>query len=62
MGDTGRRKGTRSLKYCLEYFWPRLLPGGVIISHDSSILSSVKQAFHEFMENNQEKLIELPTT
>jgi O-methyltransferase len=51
-----------STKYCLEYFWPRLLPGGVIISHDYSILSSVKQAFHEFMEDKQEKLIELPTT
>ena len=52
----------RSTLQCLEYFWPRVLPGGVLLSHDYSILPGVKQAFTEFTERTPEKVIELPTT
>lgn len=47
----------------LEYAFPRLNSGGVIISHDYSVLSGVKAAFHEFLEAHPEcALIELPST
>jgi hypothetical protein len=51
-----------STKQCIEYFWPRIVPGGVLISHDYSILHGVKQAFSEFTANTREQVIELPTT
>jgi len=47
----------------LEYVLPRLISGGVILSHDYSILAGVKAAFHEFLEVHPEcALIELPST
>ncbi|MFO0816668.1 MAG: TylF/MycF/NovP-related O-methyltransferase [Pirellulales bacterium] len=51
-----------STKQCLEYFWPRLIPGGVVISHDYSILEGVRNAFAEFSADKREKVIEMPTT
>ena len=51
-----------STKACLEYFYPRLIPGGILISHDYSILAGVKQAFTEFLADKREPLIEIPTT
>ena len=51
-----------STKACLEYFYPQLTPGGILISHDYSILAGVKMAFTEFMRDKRERLIELPTT
>ena len=51
-----------STKSCLEYFYPRLMPGGVLISHDYSLLPGVKQAFEEFLQDKTERLIEMPTT
>lgn len=47
---------------CLEYFYPRMLPGGIMLSHDYSILSGVRDAFAEFLEDKPEALIELPST
>lgn len=47
---------------CLNYFYPRMRPGGVILSHDYSILSGVRKAFSEFLDDKPEALIELPTT
>ena len=47
---------------CLQYFYPRMNPGGVILSHDYSILEGVRRAFAEFLHDKPEKLIELPTT
>jgi len=47
---------------CLEYFWPLLVPGGVILSHDYSILPGVRRAFTEFTQQMQERVIEMPTT
>ena len=47
----------------LEYLYPKMIPGGAIISHDFSILEGVRQAVHEFMEKHPEaSLVELPTT
>ena len=47
---------------CLEYFYPRMTPGGIMLSHDYSILSGVEAAFTEFLADKPEELIELPTT
>ncbi|MEX2111897.1 MAG: TylF/MycF/NovP-related O-methyltransferase [Pirellulales bacterium] len=57
--DVDLYEGTRA---CLEYFYPRMIPGGVMLSHDYSILSGVRTAFEEFMADKPEGLIELPTT
>ena len=47
----------------LEYVFPRMVSGGVVLSHDYSILAGVKAAFHEFLEVHPEcVLIELPST
>lgn len=51
-----------STRGCLEYFYPRMEVGGIIISHDYSVLAGVKQAFDEFLADKPEALIELPTT
>ena len=47
---------------CLEFFYPRMVPGGVMITHDYSILTGVKKAFDEFFAEKPEGLIEMPTT
>jgi len=47
---------------CLKYFYPRMTKGGVILSHDYSILAGVKLAFTEFLEDKPESPIELPST
>lgn len=51
-----------STRACLEFFYPRMLPGGIMLSHDYSILAGVKQAFTEFLADKPEGAIELPTT
>ena len=47
---------------CLQFFYPRLVPGGILLSHDYSILAGVKAAFTEFLADKPEALVELPTT
>jgi O-methyltransferase len=47
---------------CLDYFYPRMLPGGIMLFHDYSVLAGVKQAFQEFMADKPETPIEMPTT
>ncbi len=47
---------------CLDYFYPRMVPGGILLSHDYSILVGVEQAFTEFLADKPEALIELPTS
>lgn len=47
---------------CLKFFYPRMLPSGIILSHDYSILEGVRQAFTEFLADKPEDIIELPTT
>lgn len=47
---------------CLEYFYPKMIQGGIIMSHDYSILAGVRRAFSEFLDDKPETLIELPST
>lgn len=47
---------------CLEYFYPRMVPGGVMLSHDYGMLKGVEQAFHDFMEDKPEPIIPQATT
>lgn len=47
---------------CLEYFYPRMIPGGIILSHDYALLDGVEAAFDEFFEDKEESVIELPST
>jgi O-methyltransferase len=46
----------------LEFFYPRMVPGGIIIAHDYSTLPGVARAFVEFLKEKPEAVIELPTT
>jgi O-methyltransferase len=43
----------------LQFFYPRLSPGGVLISHDYLLAKGVKAAFTEFFVNKPETVIEL---
>jgi len=47
---------------CLEYFYPRMVPGGVMLSHDYGMLAGVEKAFAEFFADKPEGIIEQPTT
>ncbi len=47
---------------CLEYFYPRMNPGGIMLSHDYGLLSGVEKAFKEFFADKPETIIEQPTT
>jgi O-methyltransferase len=47
---------------CLDFFYPRLMQGGVFLSHDYSVLNGVKTAFQEFLADKPEAPIELPST
>jgi O-methyltransferase len=48
----------------LKFFWPRMVTGGRIVSHDYNAISipGVKKAFFEFFKNSPEKLIEIADT
>jgi hypothetical protein len=46
----------------LQFFYPRLLAGGIIVSHDYSMLPGVAEAFATFLSDKPEAVIELPTT
>jgi len=43
----------------LHFFYPRLSPGGVLISHDYLLAKGVKAAFTEFFADKPEPVIEL---
>lgn len=43
----------------LEWFWPRLSPGGIIVSHDYPRSEGVVRAFQEFFEKQPETFIPL---
>jgi O-methyltransferase len=49
-------------KRCLEYFYPRMVTGGIMLSHDYGLLAGVEQAFREFFQDKPEQIIDLPTT
>ncbi len=57
--DVDLYEGTKA---CLEYFYPRMIPGGIMISHDYSLLAGVEQAFQEFFHDKPEEIIDMPTT
>ena len=44
---------------CIEFFYPRMSKGGVIISHDYAYASGVRKAFDEFFADKPEPVIEL---
>jgi hypothetical protein len=48
----------------LRFFYPRLAPGGILISHDYSdpTVPGVRKAFDEFMRGKPEPLVELDAT
>ncbi len=47
---------------CLKFFYPRMVKGGIIVSHDYSTLIGVKKAFEEYFTDKKELVIELPTS
>ncbi len=46
----------------IAFFYPRLVKGGILISHDYSTLPGVKLAFSEYFADKEESVIELPTS
>jgi len=48
----------QSTKDCLEFFYPRLVKGGIILTHDYHT-AGVQAAFNEFFQKKQVPLIEL---
>jgi O-methyltransferase len=50
----------QSTKDCLEFFYERMTPGGVILSHDYPSSAGVKKAFDDFLVDKQENIINLP--
>jgi len=49
-----------STKASLEFFYPRMEKGGVILTHDYGQAEGVKKAFNEFFAGTPESMIELP--
>jgi O-methyltransferase len=48
-----------STKECLEFFYPRMAKGGVLVSHDYVSADGVRKAFDEFFANKPEPLVEM---
>jgi len=48
----------------LRFFYPRLAPGGILLSHDygDPTVPGVRRAFGEFMRDKTEKLVQLDAT
>ncbi len=57
--DVDLKSSTRA---CLEFFHPRMVPGGIIMTHDYSFLDGVREAFAEFLAERGGHVIELPTS
>lgn len=47
-----------STKQCLLFFYPRMSPGGIILSHDYMTAPGVKKAFDDFFETRAEPVLE----
>lgn len=47
---------------CLEFFYPRMCKGGIIMSHDYTNLIGVNKAFNEFFSNKTEPIIEMSSS
>lgn len=50
----------QSTRDALEFFYPRLVPGGILLSHDHPTGEGVRKAFAEFLADKPEKVIQLP--
>jgi hypothetical protein len=44
---------------CLEFFYPRMVKGGIILSHDYVMAEGPKRAFDEFFAGRPEPVLEL---
>jgi O-methyltransferase len=51
-----------STKRCLEWFYSRMMPGAMLISHDFVDAEGVRKAFREFFADKPEVLVELTGT
>ena len=49
----------KSTKDCLDFFYPRMNKGGIILSHDYLLIPGVRKAFDEFFKDKPEPIIEL---
>ncbi len=49
-----------STRDSLEFFYPRLMPGGILLSHDYAQAEGVRKAFEEVIGPKPESIIELP--
>lgn len=47
-----------STKLSLEFFYPRMSPGGIILSHDYMTAPGVKKAFDDFFDGKIEPVLE----
>jgi len=47
-----------STKQCLEFFYSRMSPGGILISHDYITAPGVKKAFDDFFDGKTEPVLE----
>jgi hypothetical protein len=47
-----------STRQCLEFFYSRMSPGGIFISHDYITAPGVKKAFDDFFEGKAEPVLE----
>ncbi len=47
-----------STKKCLEFFYERMNPGGIMLSHDYITAPGVKKAFDDFFEERREPVLE----
>ena len=47
-----------STKSCLEFFYSRMSPGGIILSHDYITAPGVKKAFDDFFAGKAEPVLE----
>jgi predicted O-methyltransferase YrrM len=47
-----------STRQCLEFFYSRMSPGGIILSHDYITAPGVKKAFDDFFEGKAEPVLE----
>lgn len=48
-----------STKTCLEFFYPRITKGGIILTHDYPFMPGVKKAFDDFFKNKKECVIKM---
>jgi O-methyltransferase len=48
-----------STKAALEWFWPRVVSGGILLSHDYPLSDGVVRSFHEFFAGRPEPFFPL---